>query len=252
MDTQIIMERLKYMDDPGLDEVFAAAVQNQHEITPELLEVVEIAIQQAHHPFGIEDYALCIHALYLLAHFREKKAYPLIIDLFSTPDDTALELTGNMFIEDLGRILASVCNGNISLIKSMIENEAVHPLLRSSAIESLVVLMAVGEIPRDDVVSYYMTLFQGGLKRSPSLIWNSLTACSVDIHPEELYEEILECFHDELIDECFIDLDSIDEALAIEREETLENLLLISDYSLIDNVVKEIRDWTSDHLEEEV
>ena len=251
MDIRIIMKKLKFMDDPYLEDAFKAAIKNQEQITPELLEVVEIATKQAHDPFGLEDYVLCIHALYLLAHFREKKAFPLVIDLFSTPDDTALELTGNMFVEDLGRILASVYDGNVGLLKAMIENEAVHPLMRASAIESLVVLMAVGEISRDEVVTYYQELFQGRLKRQPSLIWNSLTACVVDIHPEELYEEILHCFQDELIDETFIDLDRVDEAMEIEREEALENLLLISDYSLIDDVVQEIRYWSGDHLEEE-
>jgi len=251
MDVQVVLEKLKYMDEPYLAEAFAAAIDRQSEITPELLTVVKNAVQNSQDPFGLEDYTLCIHSLYLLAYFREKKAYPLIIELFSTPEDTALELTGNMFIEDLGRILASVCNGDISLIKKMIGDTAVHPLLRTAAIESLVVLVAVGQKSRKEIISYFQTLYQGGLERSPSLVWNSLIACCVDLHPDEVYEDILQCFQDELIDESFIDLDKVDEALDVEREEKLENLLLISDYSLIDDVITEIRNWNSDFLEED-
>lgn len=251
MDIQIIMEKLRYMDDPYLEAAFTAALEHQAEITPELLAVVHNSIQNSQHPFGLGDYTLCIHSLYLLAYFREKQAYPLIIDLFSTPDDTALELTGNMFIEDLGRILASVCSEDISLIQHMIENNSVHQLLRASAIESLVVLVAVGIKSRMEIISYFQSLYQGGLERSPSLVWNSLTACCVDLYPEEVFEDIIQCFHDELIDESYIDLDQVEEALDMDREEALEKLLLMPDYTLIDDIFKEIKVWSSDYLEEE-
>ena len=56
-----------------------------------------------------------IYAMFLLAQFREKRAYPLIVDFFSAPGDIAAEATGDVVTEYLSRILASVCGGDVSL-----------------------------------------------------------------------------------------------------------------------------------------
>ena len=43
-----------------------------------------------------------IYAMYLLAQFREPRAYPLIVEFFSIPGDIALDTTGDVATEDLG------------------------------------------------------------------------------------------------------------------------------------------------------
>ncbi len=42
-------------------------------------------------------------SLFLLAYFKEKAAYPLIIKLISHPGDEVIKLTGEVFTEALGR-----------------------------------------------------------------------------------------------------------------------------------------------------
>ena len=41
-----------------------------------------------------------IYAMYLLAQFREPRAYPLIVEFFSIPGDIALDTTGDVATEE--------------------------------------------------------------------------------------------------------------------------------------------------------
>jgi len=76
------------------------------------------------------------YALYLLAQFKEKQAYQIIVKYVSQLTN-GLDGTGDMVTEDLGSLLASVCNGDLSLIKQLIENPERNGYVRSAALESL-------------------------------------------------------------------------------------------------------------------
>ncbi len=60
---------------------------------------------------------------------------------------------------DLGRILASVSEGNIEPIKEIIENQKINEYVRSAALEALLVLVAQAVISREQVIQYYAELF---------------------------------------------------------------------------------------------
>src|SRR6266550_5598728 len=85
-----------------------AAVEQCEAITPELLRVVEVIAANPTEFAKREDYMLSVFALYLLAQFREKRAYPAIVKMFSAPGETSYELVGDTVTEGLKQILASV------------------------------------------------------------------------------------------------------------------------------------------------
>jgi len=55
-----------------------------------------------------DDYIRYVISLFLLANFRETKAYPHIIKLILHSGDTLVSLMSEVFTEALGRILISV------------------------------------------------------------------------------------------------------------------------------------------------
>jgi len=89
-------------------EAIARATEERDRITPHLLQVLNNAAEHPESLTGDPDYMAHIYAMYLLAQFREQRAYPLIAEFFSHPGDISLDLTGDMVTEDLNRILASV------------------------------------------------------------------------------------------------------------------------------------------------
>ncbi len=82
-----------------------AAIEQREAITPELLRVVEAVAENPVRYAERRDNMLHLFAIYLLAQFREKRAYPLFIKIFSAPGETAFDLVGDTVTERLGRMI---------------------------------------------------------------------------------------------------------------------------------------------------
>jgi hypothetical protein len=218
------------------------AIAKKDEITPHLLGILERAANQPDDIFK-DDHNAYLYALFLLAQFREKRAYPLVIKLVSHPPDVVEDLLGDTITEDLKSILASVSCGDISLITELIENTDAGEFVRAAALESLLALVAIGERSRDEVMGYYKSLFEGRLEREQSFAWGELIICATDLYPEEVYEDIKKAFDDGLIDKMIIGLGSVDKALALGKDAVLAKFP--KSYRLIENTIKEMESWVS-------
>ncbi len=183
------------------------------------------------------------YAMYLLAQFREVRAYPLIVRFFSVPGEITLEVTGDLVTEDLGRILASVYDGNMEPITSLIENEQANEFVRYAAVSSLVALVACGEQGRDDVIAYFKQLFRGKLVRKWSHVWDGLVSASTDLYPEELMGDIRIAYQHQLIDPHSIGLDSVEAVLSRDKDDVLFQLTLSDRFQRIDETVQEMEWW---------
>ena len=131
-------------------EAIEQAILQQDAITPALLDIIDGIAKD---PNSIDDAPAYFYALYLLAQFREMRAYPLIVKYFGELglDDEALDPTGDIVTEDLKSILASVFNGDFGLIKQLIEDKNVNIFVRSAALSSLVILYNNDQLSRKDL-----------------------------------------------------------------------------------------------------
>src|SRR5215470_130701 len=248
MDVQEILQQLETNTGTFPREAVAQAIAQREAITPELLRVLAEAQHNIEHL--IESDAMAhIYAMYLLAQFREPRAYPLIVEFFSIPGDLALDTTGDVATEDLGRMLASVSCGDIRLMTSLVENEHANEYVRVAALRGLVTLIACGEQSRDDIVAYVQRLFQGGLAREVSFVWYGVVSASHDLYPEELYDDMKHAYDEELIEPGFIGLDDIDETLQRGKERVLDALHHNKRYSLITDTITEMEWWACFHPE---
>ena len=242
MDVQDILKQFEVNEGSFPREAVAQAIEQREAMTPELLRILE----DAHH--NIEQlnetgYMAHLYALYLLAQFRESRAYPLIVQFFSTPGEITLDVTGDVVTEDLGRMLASVAHGDIGLITALVENEQANEYVRDAALRSVVTVVACGEQTREDVLAYYQSLFQGRLPRKFSMLWNGLVWSSTHLCSEELYEDIKQAYEDELVESGVIRLADVEEFLQRGKERVLDELSRNQRYSLITDTIKEMESW---------
>jgi hypothetical protein len=243
---QQIIEELKYYDGTFPRQALEQAIAHRERIIPELLRVLEYTIEHVDELLEDNAYMAHIYAMFLLAQFHEKRAYPLIVEFFSIPGEIAMDLTGDMVTEDLGRILASVSGGDTGPMKRLIEDKSVNEFVRSAALGGLVTLVASGELSRDEVIEYFLRLYKEKLERNPhDFIWDNLVARSCDLYPEELLDEVQQAFNDRLIDEFFIDYRSVEQALDRGKEKTIERLVKNERYSPIDDTIKEMEGWAA-------
>ncbi|MBN2389131.1 MAG: DUF1186 domain-containing protein [Anaerolineae bacterium] len=221
-----------------------AAIAQRGAITPHLLRVLEETRQdELERMFAEANYMLPLYALYLLAQFRETRAYPLIVDIFAIPGEDVHDVFGDLVTEDLNRILASVSGGDVTGLHRLIEDPQVDEYVRAAAMEALVVLFAQDVLTRETVIAYFQYLFREGLERDYSFAWAALVAVSTDLYPEELIEDIERAFADDLVDEMFTDLAWVKECMEPGKEQVLAKLLADERQTFIEDTIANLEWW---------
>ena len=181
-----------------------AAMAQREAMTPLLLECLQATADDPRKVVKVDGAMLHMYAMYLLAQFRERAAYPMLVKLFSTPGEVCFDVAGDLVTEDLDRILAAVCGEDVDPIKGMIENRAVNEYVRSACLRVLVTLVARRELERASVVAYFSSLFNGTLEREADFLWTSLVTACCDLYPEELLPDIERAFDAGLVDTIFV------------------------------------------------
>jgi hypothetical protein len=246
MTTEEILQALSHKDSKFPREALEQAVARKDEITPRLLKILERVAGDPDEVLDQEDLSY-YYALYLLAQFRETRAYPLVVRIASLPPDTVDELLGDTVTEGLPKILASVCGGDASLITRLAENTRADKFVRGSALHALITLTLSGDKTRDEVMNYYSCLFDATLNEEPSeereTVLTTIAYCASELHPGELYGKIKEAFENGLIYEFMIDLEEVDELMAESQETLLSRLREDSHYHLVESAIEEMEWW---------
>ncbi len=243
MDLQDILKQLEVNDGTFPREAVAQAIAQREAMTPELLRILEYTHDNIEDIAERPDYFAHIYAMYLLAQFREPRAYPLLTQFFSIPGDIVDDVTGEVVTSDLCRILASVSGGDSRLMMALAENESANDYVRDAALRGLICLVACGQQPREDVIAYYQSFFRGRLPRAYSVLWDLLVHASTDLYPDELYEDIQQAYEDELIETFSIRLEDVEETLQRGKERVLDDLQKNKHYKLITDTISEMEWW---------
>jgi hypothetical protein len=216
-----------------------AAIEQREAITPELLRVVEAVAENPEQYARREGQMLHVFALYLLAQFREKRAYPFVVKMFSTPGETPFDLVGDTVTEGLKRILGSVYDGDPVPLQSLVENEAANGYVRNAALFAFVVLEHSGQIPRGEVVAYFRSLFHGKLKRTDWHVWDGLVCAVADVPAPELLEDVRQAYREDLVNPGYAGLEDIERNLRTHDGWRWEK------YSVITDAIAEMEWWAS-------
>jgi hypothetical protein len=242
-----IISEFKWFDGKFKREAVEAAVARRDEIIPELLLVLE-EIADPELAAGLDadgGYMAHLYAMYLLAQFRETRAYPLVVKIALLPSDLLESLFGDCITESFGAVLASVCGGDLEGIQSIVENPDANEWVRGEALEALVTLVAARIKTREEILDYFRSLFHGKLTDRNEIVWGDLVACSADLYAPELLGNIEKAFEEGLIDPMHIGLDEIRSDLAQGEEWALARLATNPHRRLVDDTVKAMGWWAS-------
>jgi hypothetical protein len=221
-----------------------AAAARQEEVTPELLRILEETIERAAQIDAEGGYMAHLYAMFLLAQFRETRAYPLVVRFALLPGDILHSLCGDFITQSLGEVLASVCGGDLAGIQSLIENESADQWVRGAALGGLVTLVAAGQKSRDEIMSYFACLFRGKLAREWSHVWDELVCCSSDLYAEELLDDIRQAYEEGLVDPGYIGFKDVKQDVALGKDRLLERLADNNPHRrLVSDTVAEMEWW---------
>ena len=100
-------------------------------------------------------------AVYLAAEKRDSRAYAPLVRACHCSGERADELFADDAGNQLGRMLASVCDGDIAPIKALAEDRNADLWCRYAALRALVVRVVEGDADRDSVLAYIKALCEG-------------------------------------------------------------------------------------------
>jgi hypothetical protein len=237
-----LLKEIQYNNGKFPEEQLKEIINRKEEFIPELLEILKNAKENYEDIIEEPEYFGHIYASFLLAQFKEAQSFKLIIDLVSLPDEIPDQMFGDLLTEELHKILASVCGGDTEPIKKLVEDRNVNEYVRCAAIKSFIALLGEGVISQSEVLEYYKSLYEGKLERETSQVWNELICSSCEAGPSELYEYIKKAYKDELVEEEFIALEEVSDAIEVHDKEKFPNLK-DEGYSFIKDTISELGCW---------
>lgn len=188
-----------------------------------------------------EEAQLFCYALYLLAKWRETRAYPLVIRWLRLPDAVSNRPSGDVLTQDGARMLAAVCDGDLEPIKRLVLDAEAHDFSRGVAIAALALLAVWAEVQRATIVDYFVWLARDGLERHPGYAWGALAAESADIEALEVFPELRRAYDEGLIDPQVVGRSELDEVERSPRGALIEQMKVRQ--APIDDVAKATSWW---------
>jgi Protein of unknown function (DUF1186) len=221
-------------------EALEAADAHRGVLVQPLLQALERCVTNPEITLDEEAQLFC-YALYLMAKWRETRAYPLVIRWLCLPDAASTRLSGDALTQDGARILAAVCDGDLEPIKWLVLNRDADEFSRGVAVAALALLAVWAEVKRDAIVDHFAWLAREGLEREPSYVWNALAAESADIEALAAFPELRRAYDEGLIDPQTIGRSELDNVEASLRGTVLERMK--DRHPPIDDVAKATSWW---------
>lgn len=179
------------------------------------------------------NYMLHLYAICLLAQFRETRAYRPIVEFATRSDAVAEDLFGDFVSANLGRAIASVCDGDLAPIKSLAENSEVGVWVRGAAIDALQLRFLKGEADAQDVPAY---LDQLGNREASALrelsederdttFLSLIVYALCDVGPTSALASVRSWYAESLVDESMVELEEVEVAAHKSFAELREGLV---------------------------
>jgi len=211
------------------------AIERWGEIVPHLLAHLERVIADSE-GYLDEDHDLLPYALLLLTHFREERAHPLMLSLFSLSGDVLHELLGDIKTTVLPAFLLRTSGGSLDGIRKLVLNRSADEFVRWAAMETLCLAVVAGMAERKETIDFLAGLLTGEEDDPDSYFWAGVANSLCDLYPDEVMDVIRAAYADGLIIPGAITLEDFERTLAMGLEDSLSNVRRELAWRVPDNI----------------
>ena len=204
MTKQEVLETIRDFSENFPREAIKIIQENRESYISELLDSLDYVYRNANElREERSDYFLHTYAMYLLAEFRERRAFPLLIKLLRLSENEIDYVLGNGLTEGFSRILFSTFDEeNIEMLTSVIEENELFEWARLSAINAYGLLVKEGIISNEAGISYLRTLINDKLPSDDSeVVFTAIVGGIIDAKLVELIPEVRLLYDNGKVDE---------------------------------------------------
>ena len=138
------------------------------------------------------------YALFLLAEFKEKKAFPLILKLLSIPKLDGYNALGEGTMEQLSSMIVSVFDGDFKGLNTIIQNKHIDYCIRSRVIETYIYFYKNNLINKEDLIKYLRKII--ALYKYNDKIYDSILTIIINTRLLEMIPDVRKMFDNYAID----------------------------------------------------
>ena len=191
MTKQEVLDSLKHNTKKFPKEAIKEIQANKDDYIPELLESLDYMLKNIKELYDNANkdnyYFLPTYAMYLLAEFREKRAFPILTELMRLPEDYVDYVFGDTLTGDLDNILLCTFDdsggGHMQMLFDIIESQELFEWARVAALDAYALLYMEGYVSQEDFISYIRSLIYDKLIDDESEVVNTAIAgCIIDTH----------------------------------------------------------------------
>lgn len=170
--------------------------KNKGKINSYLLEELNKNIENYN---SEKDFPLFVdYALFLLAEFKEKKAFPLILKMLSIPSLDGYNALGDGLMEKLSSIMVSVFDGDFKGLNKIIENKNIDNYIRNIALETYIYFYKKNLIDKNDLIQLLKNLIL--IYEYDDDIYNSILTVIINTRLIEMIPDVKLLFENDAID----------------------------------------------------
>jgi len=242
MNIQQALENIRLSSKKFPKEEFLCIREHKDEAIPQLLEYVKeiIGVDKDSLP---EDYNGHFFAMFLLAEFRVREAFPYLIQYLEFDSELVEYWLSDSLTESFGSILASVATvDDIPRIKTVVENEKLYLYQRIAALDALQVLYTEDVYSSHDYFAYLRHLLET-CHAEPTLLAEAIINCE-EAGMHEVLPKVEALYKEGLVDEQFTTLPEVRRGLLGTNEEKAKQALKKDKRCLfIQDTIKYLSNW---------
>ena len=193
-------------------KAYQVLAKHQPEVTPYLIQVLKNMVQR--HDRTGDYYVAHIHALLLLSQFREKKAFPIMIELLNLPIDSVDRLLGDMLTETVPKIMTSIYDGNLEALFALLVNHETNVFLRSTIGHCFSALIYQKIIDKGTVLLRLQEIVASGKMNQDQTFFTILANLTIECQFEPLYDVIRAAFKAGMVNNHGMDIFSFENSLS--------------------------------------
>ncbi len=236
---QLLARLAESPNHPYPEAIIREMISRREEMIPALLAVLEDAGTRPAHYLEGGRWKPLTFAAYLLAQFRETRAFKPLCAALNHPSKVTDELWGDMITEGMGRILASVYDGDDAPLRAILSNREANEFAQSASVtKAYLCLLEAGVVTREYIQSLTADVLTSMLPREPHFAWDGWTGLCADLGFADLVPLIEGAIADDLLDPMYYGFDQL-----IRRAKSGLADLRREKYSLIEDTIKETKGW---------
>ena len=180
-------------------EAVIEAKENKEQITNYLLEYLN-EFTETMEKYKDKDCPISIiYSIYLLAEFKEKELFPILIKMFGNEKYNLYKIIGDCVIDRLNSILVSVFNGDFKSINSIIENKKIDVYVRKQFLRCYIYFYDNDMINQEKLEKYLSKLIKLYNYEDDS-IYDGILEVIINAHLFNMIPDVKEMFEYDVID----------------------------------------------------